>query len=311
MRKRTMLKVIKWIAFFFLLLIFGIGFGTVFRQNLKYEAPYPEVKASQDPRVISRGERLAYGAAHCADCHLAESATSNSRPSLSGGKKFFLPVGTFYSPNITPDHETGIGRFSDAEIARALRYGVHPDHTVVFDFMPFHNTSDEDLTAIISFLRSLKPIKNQVASHELNLIGKVLKAFVVKPVGPKGEVLKSIEADESIAYGEYLANSVANCSGCHTKRNIIGEYIGEPFAGGAPMVDPDPTKEVLTPPNLTPHSEGRITNWTEKQFLARFRQGKSISHSHMPWDSYANMNDSELKAIFRFLKSLKPAKNES
>lgn len=302
-----MLKFWKWTGIIFLLLIVAITLGTVFRQNLKYEAPYPDIKASKDPAVIARGERLAYGAAHCSECHKSDPASS----SLSGGKEFVLPVGTFYSPNITPDPETGIGRFSDAEIARALRYGVRPDHTVLLDFMPFHNTSDEDLTAIISFLRSMKPEKNQVASHELNWIGKVLKAFVVKPVGPKGEVLKSIQPGETIAYGDYLANSVANCSGCHTKRNMIGEYIGEPYAGGAPMEDPDPSKETLTPPNLTPHPEGRINQWSEKQFLLRFRQGKSISHSHMPWDSYKNMSDSELKAIFRFLKSLKPAKNPS
>ncbi|PJZ51691.1 c-type cytochrome [Leptospira adleri] len=305
-----MLKFLKWTGIIFLFLIAALALGTVFRQNLKYEAPYPDIKASKDPAIIARGERLAYGAAHCSECHQSNSASS-VRPVLSGGREFALPVGTFYSPNITPDSETGIGRFSDSEIARALRYGVRPDHTVLLDFMPFHNTSDEDLTAIISFLRSMKPEKNQVPAHELTWIGKVLKAFVVKPVGPNGEVLKSIEPSETIAYGDYLANSVANCNGCHTKRSMIGEYIGEPFAGGTPMEDSDPSKEPLTPPNLTPHSEGRITQWNEKQFLARFRQGKSISHSHMPWESYKNMSDSELKAIFRFLKSLKPAKNPS
>ncbi|MBM9498875.1 hypothetical protein JWG44_01215 [Leptospira sp. 201903071] len=308
-----LLKVLKWTGVT-LLLIIAVGvIATALRQNIRYEAPYPDVKASLDPAVIQRGERLAYGAAHCVDCHKtfeSDFSKTDPRPSLSGGRKFELPVGIFYAPNITPDFETGIGSFSDAEIARSLRYGVHPDHTVVFDFMPFHNTSDEDLSAILSFLRSLRPVKHPIPKHELNPIGKFLKAFVVKPAGPKGEVLKSIKVEDSIVYGEYLANSVANCSGCHTKRNMIGEYIGEPFAGGAPMKDSDPSKESLIPPNLTPHVEGRITNWTEKEFIARFRQGRSIGHSHMPWEAYASMNDLELRAIFKFLKSLKPAKNE-
>ncbi|MBM9575626.1 c-type cytochrome [Leptospira sp. 201903070] len=308
-----LLKILKWTGAVFLSILLVCVIATALRQNLKYEAPYPDIKASKDPAVIKRGERLAYGAAHCVDCHKTldvDSSKTDGRPNLSGGVKFELPVGNFYSPNITPDIETGIGSFSDAEIARSLRYGVRPDQTVLFDFMPFHNTSDEDLSAIISFLRSLRPVQNRVPKHELNPIGKFLKAFVVKPVGPKGEVLKSIKAEESIVYGEYLANSVANCSGCHTKRNLIGEYIGEPFAGGAPMKDPDPSKETLTPPNLTPHAEGRITKWTEKEFLARFRQGRSIAHSHMPWEAYASMSDGELRAIFKFLKSIKPAKNE-
>ncbi|AOP34161.1 hypothetical protein A0128_10070 [Leptospira tipperaryensis] len=307
-----MQKVLKWTGIFFLTLLLTGVVATALRQNLKYEAPYPDVKSSSDPAIIAKGERLAFGAAHCTDCHTANSAHSekDSERSLAGGKKFELPVGNFYAPNITPDPETGIGKFSDAEIARSLRYGIRPDGTVLLDFMPFHNTSDEDLSAILSFVRNLKPVNNKIPEHELNVIGKILKAFVVKPVGPKGEVLKSIERAETVAYGEYLANNVANCNGCHTKRNLIGEFIGEPFAGGAPMEDPDPTKEALTPPNLTPHAEGRIKKWTEKQFLARFRQGKFISHSHMPWEAYSNMDELELKAIFKFLKSLKPTKNE-
>ncbi|PKA03679.1 hypothetical protein CH375_15545 [Leptospira ellisii] len=71
----------------------------------------------------------------------------------------------------------------------------------------------------------------------------------------------------------------------------------------------EPGKETLIPPNLTPHPEGRISLWTEEQFLKRFKLGKLVEHSHMPWGSYGRMSDLELKAIYRFLKTLKPAKN--
>ncbi|PJZ56119.1 c-type cytochrome [Leptospira barantonii] len=305
------LKFLKWIGTFLLIVILGLAAITVTRQNLKYEAPYPEIASSKDPAVIARGQHLATGPAHCVDCHKnvqeAESGVPISQVTLSGGQVFELPVGNFYTPNITPDMETGIGKLSDKEIARSLRYGVRADGTVLLDFMPFHNTSDEDLTAIISFLRSLKPKRNPIPQHEPNLIGKVLKAFVVKPVGPKGEVLKSIVPAPTPEYGEYLANSVANCNGCHTKRNVAGEFIGEPFAGGAPMEEPG--KETLFPPNLTSHPEGKISLWTEEQFLQRFKLGKLVAHSHMPWGPYARMSEIELKAIYRFLKTVKPAKN--
>ena len=79
-----------------------------------------------------------------------------------------------YSKNITPDRETGIGNYTDAEIARALRYGVYPDGTVVFDFMPFHNMRDEDIIAVISYLRVQKPIRNEVPQHDLNVLGNAI-----------------------------------------------------------------------------------------------------------------------------------------
>jgi mono/diheme cytochrome c family protein len=218
---------------------------------------------------------------------------------LSGGVAFELPVGKIYSKNITPDKETGIGRYSDGEIARALRYGVHPNGTAVFDFMPFHNTSDEDLTAIISYLRAQKPVKNKVPDHELNALGKTVNAFMVKPVGPTGEPPKTVIPDTTATYGKYLALSVAECSGCHTKRNLAGEFIGEPFAGGNEI-------DGFITPNLTPDSSGKIFNWSKELFIERFRMGKLIPKSPMPWNSFKRMTDDELTAIYHYLKTLKP-----
>ena len=198
--------------------------------------PILSITASTDTTVILRGKHLVFGAAHCADCHSKTNADSllklGQDVPLTGGFVFDLPVGKIYSKNITPDKETGIGNYTDAEIARALRYGVHPDGTVVFDFMPFHNMTDEDMTAVISYLRAQKPVKNKVPEHDLNFLGNAVKAFMIKPVGPDGEVVKQMTKDSSAAYGKYLATSVANCSGCHTERDLSGKFTGEPFAGG-------------------------------------------------------------------------------
>lgn len=302
-------KILKWTGLIILGMIVTIACVTGLRQNLKYDAPYPEIMASADTAVIARGKHLVISAAHCINCHSTQNADSllslGQEPVLTGGVKFDLPVGDIFSRNITPDKETGIGRYSDAEIARALRYGVHPNGTVVFDFMPFHNTSDEDLTSIISYLRAQKPVKNKVPDNRLNVVGNMVKAFMVKPVGPEGEVPAKVNPDTSAEYGRYLALSVAECNGCHTKRDMTGKFVGEPFAGGGAFNE---NGKILIPPNLTTDSSSRIYGWSQQDFIKRFRIGKVIPYSVMPWNSFKRMSDDELKAIYSFLKTVKPAK---
>ena len=297
----------KWTGIILLFLILGITLTVMGRQNTKYDRPYPAITATADSNVIMRGKHLVFGAAHCADCHSKASADSllklGQDVPLTGGFVFDLPVGKVYSRNITPDKETGIGNFTDAEIARALRYGVHPDGRVIFDFMPFHNMTDEDLTAVISYLRAQKPVQNKVPDNELNVLGKAVKAFMVKPVGPDGEVESSIALSSSAEYGKYLTNNVANCKGCHTQRTLSGEYTGEPFAGGNEI-------EGFITPNLTTDSSSRIFGWSEKNFVDRFRMGKLKPGSPMPWQSFGRMNDEELKAIYAYLKTLKPVRTK-
>jgi mono/diheme cytochrome c family protein len=305
---RKFKKILKWTALVLLVLAAGITLTVTARQNLKYDAPYPAIKASTDSAVIARGKHLIFSSAHCINCHSRNNPDSlinlGRDVPLTGGVLFDLPVGKIYSKNITPDLETGIGRFSDAEIARALRYGVHPDGTVVYDFMPFHNTSDEDLTAIISYLRSQKPVRNEIPKNELNALGKIVKAFLVQPVGPNGQIPEKVPRDTTAVYGKYLALSVAECNGCHTKRNLAGAYTGEPFGGGNKI-------EGFITPNLTPDSSGRIFSWTKQNFIDRFRMGKLYSKSPMPWNSFKRMTDEELTAIYNYLKTLKPVKTES
>jgi mono/diheme cytochrome c family protein len=307
---RRLKKIFKWTVFVLITLVSVLIATVLLRQNIKNDRPYPDIRASADTAVIARGRHLVFSSAHCADCHSKMNADSllhlGLDVPLTGGVLFDLPVGKIYSKNITPDSETGIGKYSDKEIARALRFGVHPDGTVVYDFMPFHNMADEDLTAVISYLRSQKPVRQEVPEHQLNVVGKIVKAFLIKPVGPSREVPSKMNADTSAIYGSYLANNIANCNGCHTRRSITGEYIGEPFAGGEPMIE----KGIkFLPPNLTPDSTGRIFSWSKETFLERFRSGKLILQSPMPWNSFKRMTDDELKAIYSYLKTIKPVKS--
>jgi len=303
-------KIAKWTGIVLLILIAGITVTAALRQNVKYDAPYPNITTTTDSAVIARGKHLAYSSGHCVDCHSTANADSLIKLGLdvplTGGFDFDLPLGHVYSRNITPDKETGIGKYTDKELARALRYGVHPDGTVVFDFMQFHNMSDEDLTAVLSFIRSQKPVHHEVPEHNLNIMGKLVKAFMVKPAGPSEEVPVTVKRDTTATYGRYIATSVAECNGCHTLRDMSGAFIGQPFGGGNKFEEHE--NPVLYSPNLTTDSSSRIYGWSQQDFINRFRMGKVIPYSPMPWASFGRMTDDELKAIYKYLKTLEPAK---
>jgi mono/diheme cytochrome c family protein len=283
------------------------------RWDRTFEAEYPPIQASTDPSVIERGEYIVNGGGHCVGCHTsadqADQVAAGVILPLTGGNVFELPFGTVYTPNLTPDRETGIGRRSDAELARVLRYGVRHDGRVAMPFMEFHQMSDEDLTAVISYLRAQPAVRRENPEHRFNLLGKTILAFVMKPVGPTQEPPEvSPPQDGSVVRGEYLANSVAACAACHTQRNMLdGSYTGPKFAGGLEMpADHDPDT-ILVSPNLTPEpGTGRIAEWSEEQFIGRFGAGVGIPGSHMPWKQFQRMSAEDLAAIYRYLRTLEP-----
>lgn len=311
-----MKKFCKWTGLSILFLVIALALTVWLLQYRRYEAAYPNIKASADPAVIERGRYLVTSSAHCADCHAPESmypdVAAGKEVSLHGGRVFNLPVGTIQAPNITND-ATGIGNFTDQEIARSLRHGVGKDGRALFNFMPFQDMTDEDLTAVISYLRTTKPVKNEIKVRKLNPIGYMVNAFFIKPVGPSATPEKSIRPDTLVEYGAYLANSVSNCRGCHTNRDLTtGAYVGAMYAGGFHMESPkEPTRWEVVTPNLTPDPEtGHMYHWTEKQFIERFRKGKMIEHSTMPWGPFRRMRDLELKAIYKYLQTLKPESHD-
>jgi mono/diheme cytochrome c family protein len=309
---KTLKKIFKGTGISLLTIILILVVIVMMRQHQKFDAPYPAIHASTDSTIIANGKYLFYGPAHCMECHGNKSIAQNTDSVPSGGFQFVLPIGVMTAPNITSDKEFGIGNFTDAQIARTLRYGVGSDSRAVFDFMPFHNTSDEDLTAIISYIRTLPAEHVERPRVQLNTLGRVVTAFLLKPVGPAGPVEKKVERAVSVEYGKYLAHSVANCRGCHTNRDLMtGAFIGKDFAGGFKMDVPGKPGMFLVSRNLTPDKEtGHIYSWSEEKFIQRFRQGKLIADSPMPWGPFGKMSDDDLKAIYKYLNTVDPVKND-
>ena len=284
------------------------------RATRTFAAPYPAIKATSDTAVVELGRYLVYGPAACAYCHVPreqwKDLAAGTQLPLSGNHLFRLPFGELYSSNLTADADTGAGRRSDGELARILRYGVRADGRAAVPLMEYQNISDQDLTAIISFLRTQPSVRKQVPEHAFSMLGKVIFAFAYTPEGPSEPPLGTSPTGISIERGAYLANKVSVCVTCHTDRGGDGQLVGPRFAGGQRMdVAADPSKVYVTP-NLTPDPKTSVIGvWPEDAFIARFRQGELVAGTPMPWGAYAHMTDDDLRSVFRYLRSLAPVEH--
>jgi mono/diheme cytochrome c family protein len=288
-----------------------------------WDIPLPEISGTTDPEVIRRGEYLVYGPAHCVQCHVPTVADyrkafqTRTRVPLVGGQRFTAEgLGAVYSKNLTPDPETGIGQYTDGQLARMLRSSVRPDGKAsVRALMPFENMSDGDVVAIISFLRSQPAVRHIVPENEVTLAGKIVKSFA--PVyRPRENIHPPAVAPADAPTpmrGEYLVRNVANCSACHTKLHpVTFEPVAPEFSGGseeAPfdVEGADPNTWFITP-NLTPAKDSALSKFPDRAtFVARFQKGgRQFEGSPMPWESFATMSESDLGAIYGFLHTLMP-----
>ncbi len=314
---------IKKILIVLVVLVLVVVIGFVLFVNTSYEInhdkdyPVTEITIKADSASVARGKYLVNGPAHCSYCHAPfeklEALERGEDVAFTGGLGLDIPPGIFYAPNITSDSETGIGNNTDGEIYRMLRYNIRPNGHASFDFMPFINMSEDDIYAVIAYLRTLKPVKYEMQETELSFLGKMIYAMGgIKPGVPDEPFTKSVESGETIEYGKYLASAVANCRGCHTNRNMeTGEYIGEEYAGGLAFGPDNLSGDwIFTSPNLTNDPEtGILYDWSVEKFIARMKAGRVHATSPMPWSAFASTSESDLRAVFMFLKSLEPVNN--
>lgn len=304
MIRRILLGLVILIA----VLVAGLSVFVAMRQNLRFDAPYPPVQASTDSAVVERGRYIVRDLAVCAGCHgdptqNAAQAAGVDVP-LSGGRLFDIPPGKFRVPNITSDSATGLGKASDAAIARALRYGVGTDGRALLPFMNKQGMADDDLVAVVSYLRSQPPVHHLVPAHQYTLLGKVVKATVLaNPVSAKSPPPPTAPRGATIENGRYLVEVMADCGGCHTQLDMkTGAAIG-PALGGATGFEGDSTG-TWSPPNIT--RGGRLASLDEDAFVARIRAGRAIPGSPMPWQAFQKIDEQDLRAIYRYIASLPP-----
>jgi mono/diheme cytochrome c family protein len=170
--------------------------------------------------LVERGEYLAR-AADCAACHTAEGAAP-----YTGGRAFVLPFGTLYSTNITPDKETGIGNYSDADFLDAVHKGLGRDHTKLYPAMPFASytyMTDADAGAIKAYLFSLKPVHAPAPRNTLSFPfnQRALMGVWALLFNPDKRFEPRTERDPQWNRGAYLVEAMAHCGECHTPRNLM------------------------------------------------------------------------------------------
>jgi len=266
------------------------------RLNQTVEVPAETFTAPTDEESIARGEHLVE-VNGCNECH---------GPDLGGTAFFNDPaLAVIAAPNLTSG-EGGAGQtFTDLDYEHAIRHGVDPDGKALF-IMPaneFAHMSNQDVGDIIAYIRSVPPVDQTWSEPQVGLMGRtfmvlgLLKAFPAESIDQTAGHVDSVEPGVTAEYGQYLSQG---CTACH----------GPQFAGG-PVASLPPD----APPaaNLTPDEATGIGTWSEEDFFKVLRQGippdGSEISEYMPWQSYSNMTDDELHAIWLFLQSLPPVDN--
>jgi cytochrome c553 len=211
--------------------------------------------------------------------------------------------------NITPDVETGIGSWSDDEIARAIREGVRKDGTALFPLMPyldFAALDDEDVKSIVVYLRTIPPVRNVVAKRELPGPLEYLVNTMPQPItSPQ----PSHPSATPVERGKYLV-TLAGCGACHTA-SVEGEPLpGLAFGGGGHFTDLAQGTDVFSL-NITPDPSG-IAHYDEaflKQTLRTGRVGGRILNHVMPFEWFRNMTDEDIGDIWAYLQTITPVKH--
>lgn len=257
---------------------------------------------SADPR-LERGRYLMTSLAACGNCHTPrgpDGATQWDRE-LTGGPPVKEQPFDAFPPNITPDTKTGIGRWTHAQLKRAIREGIRPDGSLIGPPMPFgfyRGMADADVEAIIVYLRQVKPIEAKAPPS-------VYRIPLPPNYGPPiKQVIKAPPATDIVAYGGYLAGPVAHCMECHTPM-VKGQVdMAKKGAGGNAFNGPWGTAVAR---NLTPHESG-LKNWSDAEIEKAIREGVSRDGSKlkppMAFDYYKNMKPEDMKAIIAYLRSL-------
>ncbi|HEY1269881.1 MAG TPA: cytochrome c [Candidatus Binatia bacterium] len=262
--------------------------------------------------VVARGQYIFSLAGGCA-CHTEPKGTPNA-----GGRAIPLPLGTVYSTNITPDKETGLGNWTDQQIRDAMVKGVRANGERLLPVMPYEAYSgmaDEDLRALIAYLRTLKPVRKPTPRLDTWVpfyrgVGTffwsrfVAKSYTSVPKAPAGGAER----------GRYLVEHVSLCVDCHTPRNSMGIPQPSLYLAGAKK-GPPLNVEV---PNVTPDKETGIGDWSRDSIADLIQTGTKPDLDNVQGlmaevieAGYKNMKREDALAIVDYLKTVPPVKHKT
>jgi cytochrome c553 len=295
-------KVLKWIGIVFgslvgllvmtFVVLYLIGSVQWNKMHGQYEVPVETITVPTDPPSIAWGEHVAT-IRMCRQCH---------QDDLSGQAAGAPILITLSVPNLTSG-AGGVGATNtDEDWVRAIRHGVGPDGRglVLMPSSVWYYLSDEDLGALIAYLKSLPPVDKELPRTNLGPLGRVMLALGQLPpeIGPSVLVIDhdgprpvAPEPGVTVEYGKYLATT---CTLCHGE-NLNGKTVSE-------------GPNVYVALNLT--RGGEMQGWTEEQFIATMRTGVTPGGKQlidfMPWKYFGQMTDDELEAVWMYLQSLPP-----
>ena len=262
----------------------------------------PASAAGPTTELVARGKYVFATAGGCA-CHTPPDAVGLN----AGGMKFDLFIGVVYSRNITPDPETGIGAWTDAQVTNAIRRGERPDGSKLFPIHPYKylgNIADDEIEALVAYLKSVTPITSSVPARSLKIPVPSLTIPAASKVAPR----------DGLARGAYLAGGAGHCTECHTPRRFDFSPDDAKFLAGGP--GPQRSRAA----NITPHGETGIGRWTETQ-IARFlrtgvkpsgQEASSLMKTVITGTSagFKDLTEADAAAIARYLKTVPAIENK-
>ena len=259
--------------------------------------------------LFERGDYLMNGIVACGNCHTPQGPGGPvAGMELAGGLVIEEPEFTVVTPNITPDEETGIGKWTDEQIIAAIREGRRPDGSIIGPPMPiaqYRAMSDNDVKALVAYLRQVPPVQNAVARSEYSVP-------LPESYGPPVTSMPDVPRGDPVRYGAYLAGPHGHCIECHTPlvdgRRDYGAHLG---AGGNQFIGP---WGVSTSRNITSDPNAGIGAWTDGEIKLAITEGISADGAPlmppMGYHYYASLSEPDLDALVAYLRTLPPEKDE-
>lgn len=292
--------------------LFGFLFIN-FRGIPSYEVEKIDFQAVSTAQSVTRGKKLSLML--CAHCHTNPETGKLTGRWMKGAPQF----GKIMSANITQDKAFGIGQWSDADLLYLLRTGIKRDGQYAPPYMAKLPTmADEDLNAIISFLRSDDKLvaadPTPDPPSQPSFLTKFLCIVAFKPFPMPTAPIPLPDTTDMIAMGEYMAHNL-ECFSCHSADFTTNDFLHPAsskgyFGGGNEILNE--AGQVVISSNLTPDPETGIGNWTESRFVRAVKYGLKDGEKGLqpPMVPFVHLTDTEVRAIYQYLQTIPPIKNK-